>query len=417
MCGSLDEPLDKSDLGTLGKRFWNTMISIDGKENWMVCEFWVWLAARTYKLNLRQEMSNVQDARYVSYSHLLKQLRNGAIPRPYQDETNFDHACDGKIYHEIKSSSMEKKEWEFSKSKSKLANLVKELLRDGHSDLERKRRGMLIKARSAMSKAVWDANAGEGYSDTLKRVDQLLQLNGTSREAWLGKLLFELPALMLLEPSRHYLHPTPSELEKGKQQAQEALNELDKQRKEFLATISHQPARSPSSWRYNLYERIDDHLKNATGQDTERQVLNYQWQKAKTDNGTLEDCLILCNKLLPRSHTGRERSPEISQTHSSRGRSSEARDLTSNASGRPASSKPVSNQEQRAQNVTGSSSSKPTPPAKQHSRYSHEQDSSDSSVSEASVSKEKSRGIKKAMGLVSKPGSRRRSRDRTPLLK
>ncbi|TGO48329.1 hypothetical protein BCON_0243g00010 [Botryotinia convoluta] len=368
MCGFLDEPLD-------------------GKEEWMANErfkaekFWAWLAARTKKLNLRKEMSNVQEARFESYSYLLDQWLNGKIRRPYQDDTNFDHDRDRKIYHELKSSDIQEKEWEFSKSKSKLSRLVKELLRDGHPDLERKRGGMLTKARSAMSEA----------------------------------LLFELPALTLLEPSRHYLHPTASEWEKGERQAKEALDELDKQRKEFLATISHKPAKSPSAWRYNLYERIDDYLKNATGKDRERQALKNQWEKAKSDYGTLEKCLELCDKRLPRSHTGRERSPEISQTHSLRGRSNETRDSASNAA--PSSRKPVPTPKRRPQDVTLSSSSNPTPPAKQHSRYSHDEDFSDSSVSEASTSIEKRRGIKKIMNLVQNPGSRRRSKDRTPLLK
>lgn len=42
---------------------------------------------------------------------------------------------------------------------------------------------MLAKARNVMIGAVCDANAGEGYSDCLKVADELLQLNGTSREA------------------------------------------------------------------------------------------------------------------------------------------------------------------------------------------------------------------------------------------
>ncbi|KAF5874589.1 uncharacterized protein Bfra_004600 [Botrytis fragariae] len=351
MCGSVNEPLDKSDLEILGKRFWNTMISINGKEEWMAHErfkaekFWAWLAARTKKLNLRNEMSNVQEARFQSYSHLLDQWLNGKIRRPYQDDTSFDHDRDRKIYHKLQSSDIQEKEWGFSKSESKLSRLVKELLRDGRSNLEIKRGDMLIKARGAMSEAVCFANAGEGYSDSLKLADKMLQLNGTSREAWLGKLLFELSALALLDTSRHYLHPTASELKKGERQAPEALDELDKQRKEFLATISHQPAKSRSNWRYNLYVRIDDHLKNATGKDRERRVLKNQLQKAKSDYGTLEDCLKLCNKLLPRSHTGRERSPKISQTHSPRGRSNETRDSVSDtarrSSRKPASSKPV----------------------------------------------------------------------------
>ncbi|TGO18002.1 hypothetical protein BTUL_0013g00780 [Botrytis tulipae] len=422
MCGSIDEPLDKSNLDILGKRFWNTMISINGKEDWMVYEelkaekFWVWLAARTYKLNLREEMSNIQKARFESYSYLLKQWLNGKIRRLYQDDTNFDHDRDRKIYDELKSSEIQKKEWEFSKSKSKLSSLVKELLRDGHSNLERKREGMLIKARSAMSEAVCFANAGEGYSDCLKLADEMLRLNGTSREAWLGKLLFELPALMLLEPSRHYLHPTPSELEKGERQAKEALDELNKQRKEFLATISPKPPKSPSNWRYDLYVRIDDDLKNATGKDRERRALKNQWEKTKSDYETLEGCLKLCNQLLRRSHTGCERSPKISQTHSPRGRSNETRDSASDQA--PSSRKPVPTRKQRAQDVTDSSSSKPTPPAGHHSRCSRDDDFSDSSVSEASMStNRKKKGIEKIMNLVQNPGSRRRSKDRTPLLK
>ncbi|KAF7944808.1 uncharacterized protein EAE97_005441 [Botrytis byssoidea] len=360
ICGSVDEPLDKWDLDILGKRFWNTMISINGKEDWMAHEelkaekFWVWLAARTYKLNLREEMSNVQKARFESYSYLLKQWLNGKIRRLYQDDTNFDHDRDRKIYDELKSSEIQKKEWEFSKSRSKLSSLVKELLRDGHSNLESKREGMLIKARSAMSKAVCLANAGEGYSDCLKLADEILRLNGTS----------------------------PSELEKGKRQAKEALDELDKQRQEFLATISHKPSSSPSNWRYDLYVRIDDHLKNATGS---------------------------------------ERSPKISQTHSPRGRSNETRDSASDqapSSRKPASSKPVPTYKQRAQALTASSSSKPTPPAGYHSRYSRDDDFSDSSVSEASMStNRKKKRIGKIMNLVQNPGSRRRSKDRTPLLK
>lgn len=95
---------------------------------------------------------------------------------------------------------------------------------------------MLAKARSVMSGAVCDANAGEGYSDCLKLADGLLQLNGTSREAWVGKILFELPAIALLEPSCHYFHPTASELEEGKRQAQKALGE---QRRKFIATTSN----------------------------------------------------------------------------------------------------------------------------------------------------------------------------------
>ncbi|TGO34754.1 hypothetical protein BHYA_0183g00060 [Botrytis hyacinthi] len=426
VCGSVDEPLDKSDLDILGKRFWNTMISINGKEDWMAHEelkaekFWVWLAARTYKLNLRKEISNVQDARFESYHYLLKQWLYGKTRRLYQDDTNFDLDLDRKIYDELKSSGIEKKEWEFSKSKSKLSCLVKELLRDGHSNLERKREGMLIKARSAMSKAVCDANAGEGYSDSLKIADKMLQLNGTSREVWLGKLLFEIPASMLLEPSCHYLHPTTSELEKGERQAKEALDEFDKQRKEFLATISNTPSKSSSNWRYELYVRIDDDLKNKTRQDEERRALRNQWKKAKSDHETLEKCLKLCNKLLPRSHTGSERSPEISQTHSPRGRSHETRDSASDqapSSRKPASSKPVPTRKQCAQDVTDSSSSKPTPPSGHHSRHSRDDDFSDSSVSEAFMPIERKRAIKKVMNLVQNPGSRRRSKDRTPLLK
>ncbi|TGO22317.1 hypothetical protein BPAE_0173g00170 [Botrytis paeoniae] len=427
MCGSVNEPLDKSDLGILGKRFWNTMISIDGKEEWMAYErfkaekFWAWLAARTKKLNLRKEMSNVQEARFESYSYLLDQWLNGKIRRPYQDDANFDHDRDRKIYHELKSSDIQEKEWGFSKSKSKLSRLVEELLRDGRSNLEIMRGDVLIKARGAMSEAVCFANAGEGYSYSLKYADKMLQLNGTSREAWLGKLLFELSALALLDTSRHYLQPTASELKKGKRQALEALDELDKQRKEFLATISHKPARSPSNWRYNLYVRIDDYLKNTTSKDRERRALKNQWEKAKSDYETLERCLKLCNKLLPRSHTGRERSPEISQTHSLRERSNETRDSASDtapSSRKPASSRPVPTPNRRARNMTVSSSSKLTPSAKQHSRYSHDEDFSDSSVSEASMStNRKEKGSEKIMNLVQNPGSRRRSKDRTPLLK
>ncbi|KAF7900968.1 hypothetical protein EAF00_003189 [Botryotinia globosa] len=403
MCGSIDEPPDKSDLDILGKRFWNSMISINGKEDWMVHEklkaekFWVWLAARTYKLNLRGEMSNVQKARFESYSYLLKQWLNGKICRLYQDDTNFDHDRDRKIYNELKYSEISKKEWDVSKSKSKLSSLVKELLRDGHSNLEKRREGM-HKVRSAMSKAVCFANAGDGYSDCLKLADEMLRLNGTSREAWLGKLLFELPGLMLLEPSRHYLHPTASELEKGERQAKEALDELDKQRKEFLATISHKPSKSLSNWRYDLYVRIDDDLKNTTGKDRERRALKIQWEKTKSDHETLEGCLKLCNQLLRRSHTGTS-----DQAPSSR---------------KPASSKPVPTRKQRAQDMTDSSSSKHTPPAGHHSRYSRDVDFNDCSVSEASMStNRKKKEIEKIMNLIQNPGSRRRSKDRTPLLK
>ncbi|KAF7900315.1 uncharacterized protein EAF01_007617 [Botrytis porri] len=270
------------------------MISIDGKEEWSAHErfkaenFWAWLAARTYKLKLHKEMCNVHEARYESYSHLLHQWRNCKIRRPYQDETNYDRDRDSKIFDELNFYGIEQKEWEFSKSKSKLSGLVKELLRDRQSELEKKRAKILTKARSAMRKAVCEVNAGDGYSNSLKRVDDLLKLNGTSREAWLGKLLFELPALALLDTFRHYLQPTASELEKGDRQAQEALDKLDKQRKEFLATISVKPAKSPSNCRYNLYERINDYLKNATGKDRERRALRNQWEKAKYDYSTLE---------------------------------------------------------------------------------------------------------------------------------
>lgn len=271
-----------------------------------------------------------------------------------------------------------------------------------------------------MSKAVCDANAGEGYSDSLKLADEMLRLNGTSREVWLGKLLFEMPAAMLLEPSCHYLHPTASELEKGERQAKEALDEFEKKRKEFLATISHTPSKSPSNWRYDLYVRIDDDLKNTTGKDGERRALRNQWKKAKSDHETLEKSLKLCNKLLSRSHTGSERSPEISQTQSPRGRSHETRDSESDkapSSRKTASSKPVPTSKRRPQDVTDSSSSKTTPPARHHSRYSRDEDFSDSSVSETSISIEKKRGMKKVMNLVQSPGSRRKSKDRTPLLK
>ncbi|KAF7918321.1 hypothetical protein EAE99_008917 [Botrytis elliptica] len=425
MCGSVNKPLNKSDLGILGKRFSNTMISINGKEDWMAHEqlkaekFWVWLAARTYKLNLRKEISNVQDARFESYHYLLEQWLDGEIRRLYQDDTNFDHTRDLKIHHELKSFDIQKKEWEFSKSKSKLSRLVKELLRDGHSNLETTRGELLVQARGAMSKAVCLANAGDGYSDSLEFADKMLKLNGTSREAWLGKLLFELSALALLDTSRHYLQPTASELKKGERQAPEALDKLDKERKEFLATISHKPSKSPSNWRYDLYVRIDDDLKNKTGKDRERRALKNQWENAKSDYKTLERCLKFCYNLLPPSHTGRERSPEISQTHSPRGRSNETRNSESDTappSRKPASSKPVSTPKRRPQDVTDSSSSKPTPPARNHSRYSRDDDSSDSSVSEASMPIQKKRGIKKVMNLVQKPGSRGRSKDRTPLL-
>ncbi|KAF7931571.1 uncharacterized protein EAE98_004307 [Botrytis deweyae] len=421
MCGSVNKPLNKSDLGILGKRFSNTMISINGKEDWMAHEqlkaekFWVWLAARTYKLNLRKEISNVQDARFESYHYLLEQWLDGEIRRLYQDDTNFDHTRDLKIHHELKSFDIQKKEWELSKSKSKLSRLVKELLRDGHSNLETTRGELLVQARGAMSKAVCLANAGDGYSDSLEFADKMLKLNGTSREAWLGKLLFELSALALLDTSRHYLQPTASELKKGERQAPEALDKLDKERKEFLATISHKPSKSPSNWRYDLYERIDDDLKNKTGKDREHRALKNQWENAKSDYKTLERCLKFCYNLLPPSHTGRERSPEISQTHSPRGRSNEKRDSESDTAS--PSRKPVSTPKRRPQDVTDSSSSKPTPPARHHSRYSRDDDFSDSSVSEASMPIQKKRGIKKVMNLVQKPGSRGRSKDRTPLLK
>ncbi|KAF7886928.1 uncharacterized protein EAF02_003575 [Botrytis sinoallii] len=308
------------------------MISINGKEDWMAHEqlkaekFWVWLAARTYKLNLRKEISNVQDARFESYHYLLEQWLD-----------------------------------------------VKELLRDGQPNLETTRGKILVEARGAMSKAVCLANAGDGYSDSLEFADKMLKLNGTSREAWLGKLLFEFSALALLDTSRHYLQPTASELKKGERQAPEALDKLDKERKEFLATISHNPSKSPSNWRYDLYVRIDDDLKNKTGKDRERRALKNQWGKANSDYKTLEKCLKLCYKLLPPSHTGRERSPEISQTHSPRGRSNEKRDSESDtapSSRKPASSKPLSTPKRRPQDVTDGSSSKPTPPARNHSRYS-----------------------------------------------
>ncbi|KAM0173483.1 hypothetical protein ACHAPF_006723 [Botrytis cinerea] len=136
----------------------------------------------------------------------------------------------------IKHCDIEEKELHFSKSKSKVSGLVKELRRDGSSNFEKQRRRVLAKARSVMSGAVCDANAGEGYSDCLKLADGLLQLNGTSREAWVGKILFELPAIALLEPSCHYFHPTASELEEGKRQAQKALGE---QRRKFIATTSN----------------------------------------------------------------------------------------------------------------------------------------------------------------------------------
>ncbi|TEY69483.1 hypothetical protein BOTCAL_0115g00030 [Botryotinia calthae] len=267
MCGSVDVPLDKSDLGILGKRFWNTMISINVKQEWMANEkfkseeFWPWLAARTYKLNLHQEMSKVQKARFESYSNILHQWRNCKIPRRYQDDANFDRACERKIYDKLKDCDIDEKETHFGKSESKVFSLVKESLRDGHSNFEKQRGRVFVKARSAMSKAVCDANVGEGYCDCLKLADKLLQLNGNSREAWLGKILFELPAIALLEQSRHYLHHTASELEEGKRQAQKALDELDEHRRKFIATTSNKIDKSPSDWRYDIYERKTTILK------------------------------------------------------------------------------------------------------------------------------------------------------------
>ncbi|KAM0163953.1 hypothetical protein ACHAQE_003097 [Botrytis cinerea] len=170
--------------------------------------------------------------------------------------------------------------------------------------------------------------------------------------------------MTLLEPSCHYFHPTASELEEGKRQAQKALGE---QRRKFIATTSNKTDKSPSGWRYDTYKRIDDHLQNATDKRRERQALQGNWEEEISNHGTLENSFKLSDKLLPRSHTGRERSPKIPETHFlSQGQSNKTRDSASNPASswrKPTSSNPVPTRKRRAQDVTVSSSSIPTPSA------------------------------------------------------
>ncbi|KAJ8071931.1 hypothetical protein OCU04_002235 [Sclerotinia nivalis] len=356
MCGAADKPLEKKDLESLGRRFWNTMVSIHGKEEWVknretkAEELWAWLAARTTKLNLRSEISKVSISVYNELT----------------------------LYHSL--HGVHNQETRLSQNRSKF---TKVLLENGNSDIEKKRRVFLSKARSAISNVVLNAHAGDGYSSCLTAANTILLEYGTSREIWLEKCLLDIPTKALFRLAKIYFRPTETKTEGSAREAEKVLGELDKKQLET--------------------------------QPKKRDALRKKWEKLIYGYGTLERYLRTCEVLLPAFRPGESAReiPRTSQTGSkTRGLShgnhcsssmaaaptrKQLKDVTRNSSANPGTST-----RNHSQDITPRSSSTST----SHSRT-HSQDSNPAS--------KKKGGIKNLIPSLRGKTSAR-SADRQPLL-
>ncbi|KAF7863081.1 hypothetical protein EAF04_007164 [Stromatinia cepivora] len=338
ICGAADKPLEKKDLERLGRRFWNTMVSIQGKEEWMknrVSDFslfvWIipannisytgnksrriraWLAARTIKLNLRSEISKVSitGSAFDHYSRFRKQWLGENYAHRYIDDIHFDTSKDRKAYNELtlyhSLHGVDNQETRLSQSRSKFTKALSE---NGNSDIDKKRRVFLCKARSAINNAVFNAHAGDGYSSCLAAADTILLEYGNTREIWLEKCLLDIPTKALFRLAKIYFRPTETKTGGSAREAEKVLRELDKKRGEFLGEISPQTHQSPAGWRYEILVTI---LQELETQPQKRDALGKKWEELVYDYGTLERCLRTCEVLLPALRAG-ESAREIPRT-------------------------------------------------------------------------------------------------------
>lgn len=185
----------------------------------------------------------------------------------------------------IKQHNVSKEEAKISESENEFQKLLGQ---DGESDLEKKRKELLTKARKEMRSAVENAGAGDGYSDCLQKGDSMLKKYGKERGLWLGDLLLSIPKDNLVKIATPYHRPPKKQTQKDKANI---TREFDAARLMLLGEI--EISFQTKGWRANAISKIcADEPKLKDELLSQQQNLKESFSDLQRGLSTCESCLL-----------------------------------------------------------------------------------------------------------------------------